>query len=266
LAHAGRQTNTRRTGGLPTLAPSAIPCPVNKVTPRELTPEEIRKLEDAHVEATTRALRAGAEFIEYHGAHGYLINQFLSPFSNRRTDEYGGPLENRARFALKIIKAARDRVGDAPVLGFRISAVEFVDGGLTLEDSKKVSQWMVANGADFIDVSAGISAVDWEIRSKEIAKGTYLEAAAAIKKAVDVPVICVGAISSLDRAEQILAEGSADLVAMGRAFIADPELISKTLHDKESSIVECTDCRYCFQTIMDDDGNGMECSQNVDLP
>ena len=120
--------------------------------------------------------------------------------------------------------------------------------------------------SDFIDVSAGISAVDWEIRNQKIEEGTYLEIASAIKKAVDVPVICVGGICSLDTAEKILAEGLADLVAMGRAFIADPELIFKTLHGKESSIVECINCRHCFQTIMDDDGNGMECSQNSDLP
>jgi 2,4-dienoyl-CoA reductase-like NADH-dependent reductase (Old Yellow Enzyme family) len=266
LAHAGRQTNTRRTEGLSTVAPSAIPCPVNEVMPRELAVEDIKNLEDAFVHATERALKAGAEFVEYHAAHGYLINQFLSLFSNHRTDEYGGTLENRARFALNIIEGARARVGETPVLGFRVSAVEFIDGGLTLEESKKVCQWMVAKGADFIDVSAGISAVDWEIRSKEIEKGTYLEVASAIKKAVDVPVICVGGIGSLDSAEKILAEGIADLVAMGRAFIADPELISKTLRGDEDAVVECVNCRYCFQTIMDDDGDGMECSQNPDLP
>ena len=266
LAHAGRQTNLRRTEGLSTVAPSPIECPVNKVMPRELTLKEIKNIENAFINATERALKAGAEFIEYHAAHGYLINQFLSPFSNHRTDEYGGSLKNRARLALDIIKGARDQVGKDPVLGFRISADDFVDGGLTLDESKQICQWMVANGADFIDVSAGVSAVEWEIRSKKIANGTYLELASAIKKAVDVPVICVGGICSLDRADRILSKGLADLVAMGRAFIADPELISKTLDGKESSIVECINCRYCFQTMMDDDGNGMECSQNVDLP
>jgi 2,4-dienoyl-CoA reductase-like NADH-dependent reductase (Old Yellow Enzyme family) len=266
LAHAGRQTNTRRTGGVSTVAPSAIACPVNNVMPRELAVNEIKNMENAFVQAALRSLKAGAEFIEFHAAHGYLINQFLSPFSNHRADEYGGSLENRARFALNIIKSARDQVGESPVLGFRISADEFVDGGLTLEESKKVCQWMVANGADFIDVSAGIASVDWEIRSEKIQEGTYLEIASAIKKAVDVPVICVGGICSLESAEKILREDLADLVAMGRAFIADPELISKTLNDKEGSIVDCINCRYCFQTIMDDDGNGMECTQNPDLP
>jgi len=126
LVHAGRQTNTRRTGGLPIVAPSAIPCPVNGVMPRELSINEIKNLENAFIQATERALEAGADFIEYHAAHGYLINQFLSPFSNKRSDEYGGSVENRARFALNIIKGARERIGVKPVLGFRISAVEFI--------------------------------------------------------------------------------------------------------------------------------------------
>lgn len=266
LAHAGRQTNTRRIGTLSTVAPSAIACPVNGVMPRELSIEEIKDLENAFVRATERALKAGVDLIEYHAAHGYLINQFLSPFSNKRSDEYGGSLENRARFAINIIKEARERVGFKPVLGFRISADEFMEGGFTLEEAKKVCRWMVDNGSDFIDVSAGTPAVDWEIRSGEMEKGTYVRLAASIKEVVGVPVICVGRITSLEQAETILAKGSADLVAMARAFIADPLLISKTLQNQADSIVECINCRNCFHTIMDDEGDGMECNQNPDLP
>ncbi|MHC4216079.1 MAG: oxidoreductase [Planctomycetota bacterium] len=266
LVHAGRQTNTRRTGGLPTVAPSAIPCPISGVMPRELNIVEIKNLENAFAQATERALEAGADFIEYHAAHGYLINQFLSPFSNKRADEYGGSLENRARFALNIIKGARERVGVKPVLGFRISAVEFIEGGFTLEEAKKVCQWMVDHGSDFVHVSAGISAVEWEIRSREMEKGTFIQLAASIKEVVDVPIICVGAITSLKQAEGILVNGFADLVAMGRALIADPRLITKTLQYQVDSIVDCDNCRNCLHTIMDDEGNGMECSQNPDLP
>jgi 2,4-dienoyl-CoA reductase-like NADH-dependent reductase (Old Yellow Enzyme family) len=266
LVHAGRQTNTRRTGGLPTVAPSAIPCPVNGVMPREMNIGAIRDLENAFIRATERAIEAGADFIEYHAAHGYLINQFLSPFSNKRADEYGGSLENRARFAINIIKGARERVGAKPVIGFRVSAVEFIEGGFTLEEAKKVCQWMVDYGSDFIHVSAGISAVEWEIRNREMEKGTFIQLAASIKEVVDVPVICVGAITGLKQAEGIIAKGDADLVAMGRALIADPRLIIKTLKNQVDTIVECANCRNCYQTIMDDDGNGMECSQNPDLP
>lgn len=266
LVHAGRQTNTLRTGGLPTVAPSAIACPVNRVKPRELRIEEIKALEEAFVRATERAFRAGADLIEYHAGNGYLINQFFSPFSNKRPDEYGGSLGNRARFALNIIQGARQRVGEGPVLGFRISAVEFIQGGLELDESKTVCQWMVERGADFIDVSAGIPAVDWRVRVEEMHKGTFVRVAAAIKEVVDVPVICVGAIRHLERAEEILARGSSDLVAMGRALVADPGLIRKTLRGKGDSIVECIDCYDCFFTMADDEGSGMKCSQNPNLP
>jgi 2,4-dienoyl-CoA reductase-like NADH-dependent reductase (Old Yellow Enzyme family) len=262
LAHAGRQTNTYRTGGLPTVAPSAIACPVGGVTPRELSVEEIKNLEEVFVKATERALKAGAELIEYHAAHGYLINQFLSRFSNKRSDEYGGSLENRARFALNIIKRARKHLGEDPVLGFRISAVEFVKDGFTLEEAKKVGRWLVDHGSDFIHVSAGIPAVEWKLRNEEMEKGTFVEFSASIKEVVEVPVICVGGITSLEQAERILERGAADLVAMGRALIADPRLIHKTLRNQEDSIVKCIKCRRCNEAIQDDEGNGMECSQN----
>ena len=266
LVHAGRQTSTRRTGGLPTVAPSAIPCPVNGAMPRELKTEEIEALEEAFVRATERAIQAGADLVEYHAANGYLINQFFSPFSNKRPDEYGGSLENRTRFALNIIQGARERVREGPVLGFRISAVEFVQGGFELDEAQTVCQWMVDRGADFIDVSAGIQAVDWKLRVEEMKKGTFIRVAAAINEVVGVPVICVGAIRSLERAEAILARGSADLVAMGRALVADPGLIHKTLGGRSESIVECIGCYECFFTMADDEGGGMRCSQNPNLP
>jgi 2,4-dienoyl-CoA reductase-like NADH-dependent reductase (Old Yellow Enzyme family) len=266
LVHAGRQTNTRRTGGLPTVAPSAIPCPVNGVMPHELRIEEIKALEAAFVSATERAIQAGADLVEYHAGNGYLINQFLSPFSNKRPDEYGGSLENRARFALNIIQGARQRIGEEPVLGFRISAVEFIQDGFELEEAKTVCHWMVDSGADFIDVSAGIQAVDWKLRVEEMKKGTFVRVAAAIREVVDVPVICVGAIKGLERAEAILEQGSADLVAIGRALVADPGLIHKTLVGRSDSVVECIGCYECYFTMADDEGSGMKCSQNPNLP
>jgi 2,4-dienoyl-CoA reductase-like NADH-dependent reductase (Old Yellow Enzyme family) len=234
--------------------------------PRELRTEGIKALEEGFVRATERAIQAGADLVEYHAGNGYLINQFLSPFSNKRPDEYGGSLENRARFALYIIQGARQRIGEGPVLGFRISAVEFIQGGFELDEAKTVCQWMVDSGADFIDVSAGIQAVDWKLRVEEMKKGTFVRVAAAIREVVDVPVICVGAIRSLERAEAILKGGSADLVAIGRALVADPELIHKTLGGRSDSVVECIDCYECYFTMADDEGSGMKCSQNPNLP
>jgi len=262
LFHAGSKTTSRRTGGLDLVAPSSFEHPEGSGVPCELTIEEIRQLEEAFVKAAERAFAAGADFVEFHGAHGYLINQFLSPIYNKRTDKYGGSLKNRARFGLNIIRRTREVVGTAPVIGIRISAMEFMEGGYALEDSQSFCKWFVDVGVDYLHVSAGMTPAGVE----EMFKGTFLEFAAAIKRTVDVPVICVGAIKSLERIEAILSEGLADLVAVGRALIADPALINKTLNGKEDDIVECLDCFECGVTMGDDAGDGMKCPQNPDLP
>lgn len=262
LYHAGSKTTKRRTGGLDLVAPSAVEHPEGSRMPHALTTKEIHRLEEAFVTATKRAFAAGADFVEIHAAHGYLINQFLSPLYNKRIDEYGGSLENRARFGLNIIKRAREVVGTEPIIGIRISALEFMEGGYALEDSQSFCKWFANEGVDYLHVSAGMTPAGVE----EMFKGKFPEFAAAIKRAVDVPVICVGAIKSLERIEEILSEGRADLVAVGRALIADPALINKTLNGKEDDIVECLDCFECGVTMGDDAGGGMECPQNPDLP
>ncbi len=262
LYHAGSKTTARRTDGLDLVAPSAIEHFEGSGVPHELTLKETHQLEEAFVKATERAFAAGADFVEFHGAHGYLINQFLSPLFNKRSDEYGGSLENRARFGLNIIKRAREVVGPEPVMGIRISAAEFTEGGYQIEDSRKFCKWFVDEGIDFIDASAEMSPEGAE----EMFKGTFVKLASSIKDAVNVPVICVGAIKSLERIEEILAEGRADLVAVCRALIADPEMITKTLNGKEEGIVECLDCFECGVTMGDDDGDGMKCPQNPSLP
>jgi len=262
LYHAGSKTTKNRTGGLDLVAPSAVEHPEGSGVPHELTVKEIRQLEETFVKAAKRAFAAGADFVEFHGAHGYLINQFLSPLFNKRTDEYGGSLENRARFGLNIIKRVREVVGPDQVLGIRISAVEFTEGGYQIEESQKFCRWFVDEGIDFLDVSAEMTPEGVD----EMFKGAFLGFASAIKEAVDVPVICVGAIKSLERIEEILGEGRADMVAVCRALVADPGLITKTLKRKEADIIECLDCFECGVTIGDDDGDGMKCPQNPDLP
>jgi len=263
LYHAGSKTTNRRTGGLDLVAPSAIEHPEGSGgIPHELTIKEIHQLEEAFVKATERAFAAGADFIEFHGAHGYLINQFLSPLFNKRIDEYGGSLENRARFGLNIIKSAREVVGPDPVMGIRISAVEFTEGGYQIEDSQKFCRWFVDEGIDFIDVSAEMTLEGVD----EMFKGRFILFASSIKDVVNVPVICVGGIRSLERIEGILEQGHADMVALCRALIADPELITKTLNGKAEDITECADCFECGISIGEDDGDGMTCSQNPNLP
>ena len=178
LYHAGSKTTDRRAGGLDLVAPSAIEHPeMSGGVPHELTIKEIHQLEEAFVKATERAFAAGADFVEFHGAHGYLINQFLSPLFNKRIDEYGGSLENRARFGLNIIKRAREVVGSAPVMGIRISAVEFTEGGCQIEDSQKFCGWFVDEGIDFIDVSAEMTPEGVD----EIFKAGFVSFASSIK-------------------------------------------------------------------------------------
>ena len=262
LYHCGVSTNSKRTKGLPLVAPSPLEYPDKSAIAHELTIKEIQSLETAFVEAAQRAFLAGADFIEIHAAHGYLIDQFLSPLTNKRTDQYGGSLENRARFALNIMEKTRIAVGEGAVVGVRISADEFTPGGNTLSESKIFSKWFADKGMDFIHVSALMN----EKGVEELFAGTLLKLAAGIKSAVNVPVICVGAIKNLERAEEILSEGSADLVAIGRALVADPDMVNKSLAGNNDDIVDCVDCFGCFTTMSDDNGNGMECTQNPDLP
>jgi 2,4-dienoyl-CoA reductase-like NADH-dependent reductase (Old Yellow Enzyme family) len=262
LYHCGVSTNTARTGGRALVAPSAIPYSDGSGTAVELTRDQVHELEQAFVSGAKRAFAAGADFVEFHCAHGYLINQFLSPLTNRRKDEYGGSAENRARFALNIIEKTRQAVGKDRIVGVRIGGNEFADGGYTLEDAVIFCRWMVDKGADFIHVSAGMTQKGIE----EMYNGTFVKLAAAIKKIADVPVICVGAIKTLERAEEILSAGDADLVAMGRALVADPGLVNKSFKGETRDVIDCIDCWQCITTMGDDTGHGMECTQNPDLP
>ena len=261
IVHPGRQAKSEITGR-ETVGPSAIPCPVWGETPRELTISEIEELEDAFAQAARRAVEAGAEVIELHAAHGFLLCQFLSPLSNARQDQYGGSLENRARFALNAMDKARDMVGPNKVLGFRISADEFLDGGLNISESRVLAKMMLDHTADYISVSAGTPASGPK-RYEEMEAGTYVRFAGEIKKEVNVPVICVGWITGLDRAEEILAEGTADLVAICRALIADHDLLKKHYQDRMEDVVECIYCGECLESIFNDDP--MRCPQNPDL-
>jgi 2,4-dienoyl-CoA reductase-like NADH-dependent reductase (Old Yellow Enzyme family) len=233
LYHAGVTTNLKRTGGRPLVAPSPLKSPDTGGIARELTLEEVKDLEIAFVAGARRALSAGADFIEIHAAHGYLINQFLSPLTNKRTDEYGGSFENRARFGLNVMEETRNAVGEDAVVGVRINGDEFTEGGYMLSDAKVFAKWVADKGMDYIHVSGGVTPKGME----ELAKGTFTHLASAIRAEVDVPVICVGAIQTLDRAEAILSQGHADLVAIGRALVADPEMINKFLNGKDDDVL-----------------------------
>jgi 2,4-dienoyl-CoA reductase-like NADH-dependent reductase (Old Yellow Enzyme family) len=247
LSHRGRQSSSKLTGFQP-VAPSPIPCPVWGETPRELTQKEIERLEDQFARGALRAKLAGAEMVEFHAAHGYLINQFLSPYSNRRTDDYGGTLENRTRFLTNILRKTKENVGsDFPVI-CRISADEFVKGGLTLSTSKEIASLLTERGMDIISVSAGV-AETFSYRDTAMKQGDFLNLSKGIKEVVRIPVIVTGKIMDLNQAEKILEGGIADLVGIGRAIIADPELIPKTLENREHEIKRCIECGECITSL-----------------
>ena len=260
LFHAGRKSLSMFTGVQP-VGPSPIPHPNYKDIPRELSQDEIQELVTCFGQSARRAKKAGAQMIELHGAHGYLICQFLSPFSNRRKDGYGGSTENRARFLREIIAAVRSNVGKKYPICCRISADEYIKGGLTVEESQYIAQILAESGADIISVSAGIDADVWA-PGKEDGRRCYAHLARAIKEVVKVPVIGVGNILDVNDAEIVLQYGDADMAAMGRALIADPYLVRKTLRGQTAQIDVCIQCRNCLASLVK---SHMTCTVNNDL-
>lgn len=236
LGHAGRKASTQvpwegngivsiQDGGWYTYAPSSIPfnsayntIATNNI-PIQLTQENINKIKNDFVESAKRAQDIGIEAIEIHSAHGYLIHQFLSPLSNHRTDKYGGSLENRLRFPLEIFEAVREVY--TGVLGLRLSATDWVEGGWNLEDSQIYSNELVKRGCDFLHVSTGGLSLDQKIT---VTSGYQVPYAQSIKKYIQnkIPVITVGMITDPHHAEKIIQDEQADLVALARGFLYQP--------------------------------------------
>jgi 2,4-dienoyl-CoA reductase-like NADH-dependent reductase (Old Yellow Enzyme family) len=233
--------------------------------PRALSLGEIEEIEDAFAAAAIRVKKAGVEFIEFHGCHGYLLHEFLAPFSNKRTDDYGGNLENRARFAVNVIMKTRESVGEHIPLCFRISADGRVEGDLTIEESKKLVLILVDAGIDVLHVSSGrFENIDYISPPKALGECVNVKLAEGIRECVDMPIITVGAIYDLRNAEKILEEGKADMVAMGRAQIADPEIVNKSRRGEFDSIVKCTRCNECGLSLYMEPG--VRCVVNKNLP
>lgn len=242
LWHAGRQTNSRVTG-MPIVAPSPIPCPVCREMPVELTLAEIAELVEAYGDAALRARQAGFDAVEVHGAHGYLIAQFMSAYSNQRQDEYGGPMANRARFALEVIKNIRDKIGrDYPVL-YRLSADEYVTNGLTVEDTKMIVKMIEKAGVDAVHVSAGVyESLASVIPPLDLPATSHQENIAAVKSIAAIPVIAAIRINDPVLADRIIGDGKADFVAVGRGQLADPEFCNKAQAADFDSIIKCIGC------------------------
>jgi anthraniloyl-CoA monooxygenase len=228
LGHAGRKGATKRmwegegkplaSGAWPLLAASPIPWDRGSQVPKEMDRGDMVRVRDEHVAAAKRAKRAGFDVLEIHMAHGYLLSGFLSPLSNRRTDEYGGSLENRARYPLEVLDAVREVWPDAP-LSVRISATDWVPDGFTLDDAVALAEMLRGNGADLIDVSAGQTSTDAKPEYGRLYQTPFAD---RIKHEVDIATMAVGNISTYDDINTIILAGRADLVALARAHLADP--------------------------------------------
>jgi len=249
IHHGGRQTSPRVIKRNP-VAPSPLPCPTIRSEVEPLTIEGIQEIVQKFGDAAERSLQAGFELIEIHGAHGYLINQFLSRFSNIREDEYGGDISGRSRFAMEILKEVRKRVGEEYPIAFKISAQEFVPNGLTVEESIDILRLLMESGMDLVQVSAGNDATpEWICQPMFMEKACLADSSEIIKKALNIPVMAVGRINDPLIADEIIAQRKADLVCIGRGLLADPELPKKAKEGRLEDIRTCIACNTCMESI-----------------
>jgi 2,4-dienoyl-CoA reductase-like NADH-dependent reductase (Old Yellow Enzyme family) len=259
LAHAGHFALKKAIGTAPVVASNFDGL---ARTPRtELSEADIRNLESGYVAAARRAQAAGFDGIQLHSAHGYLLSQFLSPWFNRRTDNYGGSLDNRVRIHVETIRAIRQAVGaDYPVL-VKMNCEDFSDGGLTVEESIAAAGQMVAAGLDAIELSGGLltggklSPSRFNINTEE-KEAYFKEAARAFKTALDVPLILVGGIRSPEVAERLLDQGTADYLSMSRPLICEPNLIRRW-KSGDRTRARCLSDNLCFGPGMT--GKGIYC-------
>jgi 2,4-dienoyl-CoA reductase-like NADH-dependent reductase (Old Yellow Enzyme family) len=232
------------------VAPSAVPA-FGK-TPRELTKKEIKTIQKQFANAALRAKKAGFNLIELHGGTGYLLSQFVSPRTNKRTDAYGGPVENRMKFPVEVLKCVKDAVGDFPV-GYRFLADEWLPDGLKIKDSIVLAQNLEKEGIAYLSAMGGTYESFFlpEIVKKAKRPGYMVSLAGAVKKEVRVPVIAAGRISTPAKAESVLKEKKADLIGLARMLWVDPDWPKKARKGDDRSILKCSPkCDACLQLVM----------------
>ena len=264
IYHSGRQTDSSLTGGVQPIAPSPIPCPLMKEMPREMKTEEIYRMIDKFVEAAQRAKKAGFDGVEVHGAHGYLISQFMSAYFNKRIDEFGGDLISRMKFPVEIVRKIREALGPDFVIQFRISADEMVPGGRTIHETRAAARIMEKAVIVSIHVSiCTYGSIDWMFVTGEIPAGFNSTAAEEVKKSVKIPVISVGRYNDPCIAEDVLLSGKADLISFGRESLADPELPNKLAEGRLDEIIPCIGClQGCAGYMFDPEKLKITCLMN----
>ena len=264
LWHGGRQLFHRDFDGQ-IVAPSPIGCSeVVGEKPRALTTEECYEIIEAYGDAAVRAKKAGLDCVEIHGAHGYLIDQFLNEYTNHRTDEFGGSFENRCRFGRLVVENVRKKVGpDFPVI-MRVNAYErcLQPGGIEIEDALKAAEYWVEAGIDCLDISQG----SYDIEDIQVPPYYYplkynaANAAQFKKKFPQIPVLCAGRLITPELCEEVLEDGQCDFVGLGRVQLADPDFVTKAMEDRACDIVKCIGCEQgCVEHIFDPTMDGVSC-------
>jgi 2,4-dienoyl-CoA reductase-like NADH-dependent reductase (Old Yellow Enzyme family) len=257
LVHAGGQTDSANAGRQP-LAPSGIKVEQFPETPKEMTQDDINQVVEAFGKGARRAKGYGFDAVQLHGAHGYLINQFLSPLTNKRTDQYGGSIENRCRFMLEAYNAIRRNCGICYPVLIKLNGSDFLDGGLELEDAVYAAKLLDDAGIDAIEVSGGTPASGEKspVRAnilKPEQEAYNLELAAEIRQVVRCPVIAVGGFRRRETIEKAFNSGAADYISLARPFIREPDLVKRwEAGDREPA--SCISCNGCFKPGLEEGG------------
>jgi 2,4-dienoyl-CoA reductase (NADPH2) len=263
LHHTGRQ-NLRSNigGGMAPVAPSVVKSKIGGDEPRALSEEEIERIIQMYVDAARRTKDAGFDGVQLHGAHGYLLTQFFSPYTNRRNDRWGGSRKNRARFPVEVVRCMRAEVGKAFPILYRLSAEERVEGGTTLEDTIYLVKALEEAGVDCFDVTAGIyDSIEWIYTLQGVAPGSLIPLAEAVKRNTEKPVIGVSRLGwDLRYAAQVVRENKVDLVALGRSLLADPQLPQKYAEGRAEEVAPCIACNECVE--MENRGWQLHCVVN----
>ena len=257
LAHAGRQTKERICGCVP-MGPSAVRDPSSNITPREMTGGDVAAAIEDFVQAARRAREAGFDGVQLHAAHGYLLSSFISPHTNRRTDEWGGTAERRVRIIVEIIRGIKGLAGRELPVVIKLNATDFLPTGLTLKESVEIARILEQAGVDGIEVSGGMSeagkASMWPGLRSEDEEGYFIDSAAEIKKAVKIPVFGLGGNRTFEIMERFVRDGKVDFISLSRPFIREPLLVRK-FRTGEIRKSECISCNKCFNV------RGITCAQ-----
>ncbi len=257
LYHGGRYSHQP-------IAPSPVEtylAPEKKIIPKEMSIDEITDLINKFGEAAERAKKAGFDGVEFHGASGYLLAQFISPRTNKRTDKYGGSFENRIRFPLEVVASVKEHTGKECILGYRFMVDDWLPGGFSLNEGKILARRLEKAGVNYLSCTAG-TYESWflpDIMKLTSKPGYQVDITYEIKKEVKIPVFANGRINTPDLAEEIIMKGKADAVALARPLFADPEFVQKIMENRTDQIVECVNDKLCGRQTMQ--GIDAVCSQ-----